>query len=198
MLLAIRKTRLESDNALLRLELENAVSGNGITYAFKFELLAGDDFVVIGRIYELERYNAEINQVGAVDAFDRLRENGLYAEIHRAERRVFAARALTVTFARDDNVYRARRLVCEAVVVELRIARLEDELRVLRDVRAELEARAGGHDVVGRDFIADLDRAYGVLSLSKLLALRNLGDIGSAYDLRGSDALSRCGAVKEH
>ena len=133
-----------------------------------------------------------------MDALDRLRDHGLHAEVHRAKGSVLARGALSVALARDDHVRKALLLVRDAVVVELRIARLEDELRVLRDVRAELEPRTRRHDVVRRDLVADLDGAGALEVLGEGLALRNRRDVGSAHDLRALHALPRRRAVEEH
>ena len=85
------------------------------------------------------------------------RDNGLYAEIERRQRRVLAGGALTVVRPAEDNAL-AQFLRPRG---EFGIARREAVLRYLRNVRAEGKyLRPRGHYVVRGDVVAHLEGAF--------------------------------------
>ena len=69
---------------------------------------------------------------------------------------------------------------------KVRIHVLEDVPRVLWDVRPVFQPRAGGHDVVRGDLVADLDRCHAVEVVRHGLVPGRLADVGAA-DNRGSE-----------
>ena len=59
--------------------------------------------VVVRRVGELQRQDAEVDQVLAVDAGEGLRDHRLDAQIHRRKRGVLARGALAVVLAAEDE-----------------------------------------------------------------------------------------------
>ena len=104
-----------------------AIARNRVADAVEIQLLALGESVVVSRVVEDERNYAEVDEVRAVYALDRLRDHGLDAKVHRAERGMLAAGALSVAFAGDDHVRNAFGLRGEASIVERRVARLGKE-----------------------------------------------------------------------
>lgn len=125
-----------------------------------------------------------------MNPFNRQRGDDLHAEIHRADRRMFAARPLPVTVAADDNPGFSGIADRRSPFGESRPARLvealEDDLRIDRNIAAVLQMNAGRHDVVGRDFVADLDDHDAVELVRQRLVDRRRADGALADDLAGT------------
>ena len=110
---------------------------------------------VLGGIVELERRDAPVDEVGAVDAGEALGEHRADAEVQRREHRRLARGALAVVLAPHDDAH-ARRL---RALDERGIDVPEAELRDGGHVGAEHEALgAGRRDVVRRDLVAEHDQ----------------------------------------
>ena len=129
--------------------------GAQVGYLERVALLDGR---VVRLVREDEGQDAEIDEVGGVYALEGLGDDRPHAEGGRADRRVLARGALAVGQARDDDVVRSRVARRGRPGGEAGVHALEHEGRVGRDVAAVLHPRARGHDVVGRDLVADLDR----------------------------------------
>ena len=72
----------------------------------------------VGAFLEAEREDAHADEVGAVDALEALRDDGLHAEQARALGRPVARAAGAVFLAGDDDERRARLLVLHRGVVD--------------------------------------------------------------------------------
>ena len=125
-----------------------------------------------------------------MNAFDRERRHNFHTEEHRADRRVFAARSLSVAVAPDDDTRLAGVTYGGGTLGERRFAglieTLEHNFRIDRDVAAVLEVDSGGHDVIGRDLVADLDDHNAVEFVRQRLVDRRRADGALAHDLAGT------------
>ena len=103
-LFTIGKRCLHLERSFGGLDFGDTIAFDRSLETLNLDIVASLDLVVIIGIGESEGDDAKVDEIGAVDALDRLGDNRLDSEIHRAKRGVFAARTLTVALAGDDDI----------------------------------------------------------------------------------------------
>ena len=96
-----------------------------------------------------------------MDAFDRIGDHGLDAQIHRADSGMFAGRTLPVAVASDDDAVPSGVTHRGSSLGKGRLAffiePLKHDFRVFGDIAAVFQVDSGGHDVVGAGLVAGAD-----------------------------------------
>ena len=138
---------------------------------------------VVGRVGELEGQDPEVDEVLPVDAGEVLGDHGAQTEEARGDRRVLAARSLTVVLPADDDVASGVAHV-QCSLRERLDDGVEHELGHLRDVAPEGQhPLAGGHDLVGRHVVADLQQDRPLDAVGQRLEVGQRLDVRPLYQL---------------
>ena len=118
-----------------------------------------------------------------MDAGEVLGDHGPQAQIAGGDGGVLPARSLPVVLAADDEVAARVSNLGGASGIGL-VDDVEGELRHLGDVAPEgQDARAGRHDLVGRDVVADLEQDRALDAVGQRL------EVGQGRDVRALDEL---------
>ena len=119
------------------------------------EPVAGGDGVVVGRVGELERQHAPVDQVGAVDAREALGDDPAHAEVHRARSRrpraTSPGRRSGPATMKPPPAARARATNSGSTFLNVNSAIAGMFERKTRTWEPD------GRDVIGRDLVAELD-----------------------------------------
>ena len=142
------------------------------------------DLSIIFPVHEDQRQDAEIHEIGAVDAGHRQGDDGPDAEMARGQRRVFAAGALPVVLTRHDDAVAARFGDGTGALHEVGVHAHEHVFGNGRDIGAQGEDfRARGHDVVGGDVVAEADHDVGFEHVSGRV---EAGEFLQRHDVRAA------------
>ena len=143
--------------------------------------------------------DAEVDEVGGMDAFDGIGDHGFDAQIHGTDRRMFAGGTLPVTVAADDDAVTAGIPDCGGPLGKSRFAffveALENDLGIFRNIAPVFQVDPGRHDIVRAGLVAGADDHGALDRFRHGLVDRRTADGLLADDL---DVLTAAGRPDQH